>query len=57
MNKNEIQLTSLVFLNNPANSNIAILEKQSLVNVGTGLTSASGEQYGDFSIETDEFDD
>ena len=55
-NKNEIQLTSLVFLNNPTNSNIAILEKQSLVNIGTGLTSASGEQYGNFSIETDEFD-
>ena len=55
--KNEVQLTSLVFLNDSINKNITILEKQSLVNVGTGLTSTSAEQYGDFSIETDEFDD
>ena len=55
--KNEIQLTSLIFLNNSVNNNIAILEKQSLVNVGSGFTTIVGEQYGDFSIEIDEFDD
>ena len=37
--------------------NIALLEKQSLVNVGSGFTTIDEEQYGDFSIEIDEFDD
>jgi len=58
--KNQVQLTSLLFLNNSVNTNknnIAILEKQSLVNVGSGFTTIDGEQYGDFSIETDEFND
>ena len=53
--KNEVQLTSLVFLNDSVNSNIAILEKQSLVNVGSGLTTVDGEQYGEFSIEDDKY--
>ena len=55
--KNQVQLTSLVFLNNTVNGNIAILEKQSLSNVGSGLTISEQEKYGDFSIETNEFDE
>jgi len=58
--KNQVQLTSLLFLNNSTNTNennIAFLEKQSLVNVGSGFTTTDGEQYGDFSIEIDEFGD
>jgi len=55
--KNQVQLTSLLFLNNSVNDNIALLEKQSLVNVGSGFTTIDEEQYGDFSIEIDEFND
>jgi len=53
--KDQVQLTSLVFIRNPLTKTIGILEKQSLVNVGSGLTTVDGEQYGDFSIETNEF--
>ena len=53
--KDQVQLTSLVFIRNPLTKTIGILEKQSLVNVGSGLTTVDGEQYGEFSIETDEF--
>ena len=55
--KNQVQLTSLLFLNNSLNNNIAVLENQSLVNVGSGFTTINGDQYGDFSVEIDEFDD
>ena len=54
-NENQVQLTNLVLLKNDNNKNIAILEKQSLVNVGSGFTTQDGEQYGDFSVESDEF--
>ena len=54
-NRNQVQLTNLVLLKNDTNKNIAILEKQSLVNVGSGFTTQDGEQYGDFSVESDEF--
>jgi len=53
--KNHIQLTNLVFLNDSVSSNKLVLEKQSLVNVGLGFTTENDEQYGDFSLETDEF--
>ena len=56
-NKNHVQLTNLVFLKDDINGNITILEKQSLVNVGSGFTTQNGEQYGDFSIESDVFGD
>ena len=55
--KNHIQLTNIVFLNDSVNDNKLVLEKQSLVNVGLGFTTENGEQYGDFSLETDEFGD
>ena len=55
--KNEIQLTNLIFIKNNVSGSIGILEKQSLVNVGSGMTTIDEEQYGDFSIETDEFGD
>ena len=56
-NKNQVQLTNLVFLKNSVNENNIILEKQSLVNVGSGFTTQDGEQYGDFSLESDELGD
>jgi hypothetical protein len=55
--KSEVQLTNLLFLNDNNNKNIVMLQKQSLVNVGTGFTTLNDEQYGDFSIEIDKFDD
>ena len=55
--KNHIQLTNMVFLNDSVNNNKLVLEKQSLVNVGLGFTTENDEQYGDFSLETDEFGD
>ena len=55
--RDQVQLTSMVFVRNPLNKTIGILEKQSLVNVGSGLTTNNGEQYGNFSIEDDEFGD
>ena len=55
-NKTEVQLTDLVIINDSVNNNSFILEKQSLVNVGSGLTHQNNEEYGDFSIEIDEFD-
>ena len=55
--RDQVQLTSLIFIKNSISGNIGILEKQSLVNVGTGFTTNNEEQYGDFSIETDEFGD
>ena len=55
--KDQVQLTSLIFIKNSISGNIGILEKQSLVNVGTGFTTNNEEQYGDFSIETNEFGD
>jgi len=51
----EIQLTNLTIVNDNLNKNSFILEKQSLVNVGTGLTHNDDEEYGDFSIESDSF--
>ena len=55
--KDHIQLTNMVFLNDSINNNKLVLEKQSLVNVGLGFTTENDEQYGDFSLETDEFGD
>ena len=55
--KNQIQLTSLIFVKNIISGNIGVLEKQSLVNVGSGVMTNGGEQYGDFSIENDNFGD
>jgi hypothetical protein len=55
--KNQVQLTSLIFIKNSISGNIGVLEKQSLVNVGSGATTNDGEQYGDFSLENDEFGD
>ena len=55
-NKTEIQLTDLVIINDNVQNNSFILEKQSLVNVGSALTHQNNEEYGDFSIQTDEFD-
>ena len=55
--KNQVQLTNLIYAKDLISGNIGILEKQSLVNVGSGLTTIDGEQYGDFSIEDDEFGD
>jgi hypothetical protein len=55
--KNQVQLTSLIYAKDLISGNIGILEKQSLVNVGSGLTTIDGEQYGDFSLEDDEFGD
>lgn len=54
-NKNQVQLTNLVFLKNSVNENNLVLEKQSLVNVGSGFTTRDGELYGDFSLESNEF--
>ena len=55
--KNHVQLTNMVFLNDSVNNNKLVLEKQSLVNVGLGFTTENDEQYGDFSLETDDFGD
>ncbi len=55
--KNQVQLTSLIFIKNSISGNIGVLEKQSLVNVGSGATTNDGEQYGDFSLENNEFGD
>ena len=54
-NRNQVQLTNLVFLKNSVNGNNLILEKQSLSNIGSGLTVQDGDQYGDFSIVSNEF--
>ena len=51
----QIQLTELVLLNNGIDT--FLLEKGSIVNVGTGLTHISGEEIGSFSIFTNEFDE
>jgi len=51
----QIQFTELVLLNNGADR--FLLEKGSIVNVGTGLTHISGEEIGSFSIITNEFDE
>jgi hypothetical protein len=56
-NKTEIQLTDLVIINDNVENNSFIFEKQSLVNVGSGLEHQNNEEYGNFSIEIDEFDD
>ncbi len=55
IDKTEIQLTNLTIVNDNVNNNSFIFEKQSLVNVGSGLTHQDDEEYGNFSIESDEF--
>ena len=55
INNTEIQLTNLTIVNDDINENSFILEKQSLSNVGTGLTHIDDEEYGVFSIESDSF--
>jgi hypothetical protein len=50
----QIQLTELVLLNDGADN--FLLEKGTIVNVGTGLTHISGEQLGSFSIILDQSD-
>ena len=54
--KNQVQLTSLIFIKNSISGNIGILEKQSLSNVGSEL-NVDEEQHGNFSLEDDEFGD
>ena len=49
----QIQLTELVLLNDGSDN--FLLEKGSVVNVGTGLTHISGEELGSFSIIVDKF--
>ena len=51
----QIQLTELVLLNDGADN--FLLEKATLVNVGSGLTHISGEEIGKFSIITNEFNE
>ena len=51
----QIQLTELVLLNDGADS--FLLEKGSIVNVGSGLTHISGEKIGTFSVITNEFNE
>jgi hypothetical protein len=55
IDKTEFQLTNLTIVNDNVNNNSFIFEKQSLVNVGTGLTHQDNEEYGSFTIESDEF--
>jgi hypothetical protein len=50
----EIQLTNLVVINDDVNNNSFIMEKGSLVNVGSGLTHKIDDEYGSFSIEGNE---
>jgi len=51
----QIQLTELVILNNGIDN--FLMQKGSIVNVGTGLTQISGEEIGSFSIFTNEYDE
>jgi len=55
--KNEIQFTDMTILSDPGNNNFAILEKETLTNLGLTTSHVENEQYGDFSIETDLFGD
>jgi len=55
LNNTQIQLTNVTIVNDEISNESFILEKQSLVNVGAGFTAESGEQYGDFSVATDDF--
>jgi hypothetical protein len=51
----QIQLTELALLNDGFDN--FLLEKGSIVNVGSGLTHISGEELGSFSIIQDQFND
>ena len=51
----KIQLTEIVLLNN--SNDTFILQKGTVYNVGLGFTSYSTEEYGNFSIITDIYDD
>jgi len=51
----QIQLTELVLLNDGTDN--FLLEKGTLVNVGSGLTHSSGEEIGTFSIITNTFNE
>ena len=51
----QIQLTELVLLNDGINN--FLLEKGTLVNVGSELTHVSGEEIGSFSIVTNELNE
>jgi hypothetical protein len=53
VDNSQIQLTELVLLNNGSDN--FLLEKESIVNVGTGITNISGQELGSFSIVVDEF--
>ncbi len=50
VNGSKVQLSELVILNKETDT--FLLEKGSIVNVGTGLTEVSNEKIGDFSLET-----
>jgi len=53
VDNSQIQLTELVLLNDGSDN--FILKKGTIVNVGAGLTHISGEEFGSFSIVTNEF--
>ena len=55
VDNSQIQFTELVLLNDGGDN--FILEKGTIVNVGTGLTHISGEELGSFSIVTNEFNE
>jgi len=54
-NNSQIQLTELVLLNDGTDN--FLLNKGTLVNVGSGLTHTSGEEIGSFSIYVDNLND
>ena len=51
----QIQLTELILLND--GNNDFLLNKGTVVNAGVGITHFSGEEYGTFSVFTNEFNE